>query len=131
MKNEELWTDGKVCVMGENIITKKAEKLAVRIVRLHLYLREKGETVIAKQLLRAGTSIGANNSEAQCAQSKADFVAKMNIALKEANETLYLLRVLLRSGYLKEQEFRSIYADAEEVKKILVAILKSAKKQQE
>ena len=117
--------------MGENVITKKAEKLAVRIVRLHLYLREKGETVIAKQLLRAGTSIGANNSEAQCAQSRADFVAKMNIALKEANETLYWLRVLLQSGYLTEQEFLSIYADAEEVKKILVAILKSTNKQNE
>lgn len=111
--------------MGENVITEKAEKFAARIVRLYQYLAKKGETVMARQLLKAGTSIGANNSEAQCAQSRAEFKAKMNIALKEANETLYWLRLLAGTDYLTDEEFASIYADALEVKKLLTAIVKS------
>ena len=111
--------------MKRNAITEKAEDLAVRIVRLYRYLVSKGETDMSKQLLKAGTSIGANNSEAQYAQSRAEFKAKMNIALKEANETLYWLRILFLSDYLTKEEFCSIDAEASEVKGLLIAIIKS------
>ena len=95
----------------------------MRIVRLCQYLaNEKKEYVMSKQLLRCGTSIGANVSEAERGQSKADFNAKMNIALKEANETHYWLRLLYKTDYLTEKEFQSILPDAEEILKILKAI---------
>ena len=83
---------------------------------------------MTKQLLRSGTSIGANVAEAQHAQSKADFYAKMSIALKEANETYYWLRLLRRTGYLSHREFESMRKDADELLRILVAICKTVSK---
>ena len=82
---------------------------------------------MSKQLLRSGTSVGANVAEAQQAQSRADFLSKINIALKEAAETEYWLRLLRATDYLEEKEFRSIYSDCEQVKKLLVAIVKTTK----
>ena len=87
----------------------------------------KKEHVLSKQLLRVGTSIGANVAEAEQAQSRADFISKMNIALKEAVETDYWLRLLRASDYLSDTEFYSIHSDCEEVEKMLTAIVKTSK----
>lgn len=93
----------------ENAIEEKSFDFAVRIVNLYKHLTsEKKEFVLSKQLLRSGTSIGANVTEAQKAQSEADFTAKLYIALKEANETYYWLRLLHRTDYLTESEFKSM-----------------------
>ena len=111
--------------LKENVIRDKSYAFSVRIVNLYQYLtKEKKEYVISKQLYRCGTSIGANVSEAQRAQSTADFVSKMKIALKEANETQYWLRLLYETNYLSEQEFRSLHKDLLEILKILTAICK-------
>ena len=113
----------------DNVIEHKSFEFAVRIVRLYQYLtNEKREYVMSKQLLRCGTSIGANVAEAQKGQSRADFNAKMNIALKEANETHYWLRLLHRTEYLTETEFQSIEPEIKEVIRILVSICKSTNK---
>lgn len=107
----------------ENIIEVKSFDFAVRIVRLYQYLsNEKKEFIMSKQLLRCGTSIGANVAEAERGQSRADFNAKMNIALKEAGETHYWLRLLHKTEYLSAPEFQSILSDAEEILKLLKAI---------
>jgi four helix bundle protein len=111
--------------MGENVIETKSFDFAVRIVDLYRYLtKTKHEFVMAKQLLRCGTSIGANVAEAEKGQSKADFNAKMNIAMKEANETYYWLRLLHRTGYLSESGFRSMEKDIREILAIITAICK-------
>ena len=111
-----------------NAVEEKSFQFAIRIVRLYQYLRsKKKEFVLSKQLLRSGTSVGANVAEAQQAQSRADFLSKINIALKEAAETEYWLRLLRATDYLEEKEFRSIYSDCEQVKKLLVAIVKTTK----
>ena len=108
-------------------VADKSFEFAVRIVNLSKYLRyRKKEFVLSKQLLRSGTSIGANVSEGRRAQSKADFLAKMNIALKEANETHYWLRLLYRTDYLTKSEFQSIESDVDELLRILTAICKTA-----
>jgi len=111
--------------MNENIIESKSFDFAVRIVLLYKHLtKNRREFVMAKQLLRCGTSIGANVAEAEKGQSKADFNAKMNIAMKEANETYYWLRLLYRTGYLTEKEFLSIEKDIREILSIITAICK-------
>ena len=108
-------------------IADKSFEFAVRIVNLCKHLRyKKKEFVLSKQLLRSGTSIGANVSEGRRAQSKADILAKMSIALKEANETHYWLRLLYRTEYLTKSEFQSIESDADELLRILTAICKTA-----
>ena len=113
--------------MGDNIAVEKSFAFAVRIVNLHKYLRrEHKEYVMSKQLLRCGTSIGANISEAQRGQSKADFTAKMNIALKEANETEYWLRLLYKTEYLDKAQFESMYSDIQELLGILIAICRTS-----
>lgn len=95
-----------------NIIVEKSRNFAIRIVRLYKYLCDTtNERVLSKQLLRAGTSIGANVKEAVRGQSKADFIAKMNIALKEANESEYWLDILNATGYISNDEFDSIKND--------------------
>ena len=114
--------------MEENIISKKTFNFAIRIVKLYKHLTSKKELIMSKQLLKCGTSIGANVSEAQRGQSKADFNAKMHIALKEANETEYWLRLLYASEYLSESEFNSIHNDVDELISILVTICKTAQK---
>ena len=117
--------------MKESIIGTKSFDFAVRIVRLYQYLNDKHEFVMSKQVLRSGTSIGANVSEALEAQSKRDYISKMSIALKEASETIYWLKLLAATDYLTEQQYQSIYNDALEIKKILTAIIKTAKQRLE
>ena len=110
-------------MQNENVIQTKSFDFAVRIVKLFQYLNEeKREFILSKQLLRCGTSIGANVSEAERAQSDADFYSKMSIALKEANETEYWLRLLYKTDYLTEKEYSSIYSDINELIALLVSI---------
>lgn len=112
----------------DSIIEPKAFDFAVRIVKLSQYLQnEKHEFVLSKQLLRSGTSIGANITEAQQGQSRADFISKMGISLKEASETRYWLRLLLATDYLSEKEHQSIAENCVELEKMLVSIIKTAK----
>ena len=112
----------------ENVIETKSFVFAVRVVKLYQYLCDKKkEYVLSKQLLRAGTSIGANVAEAQQAQSKADFISKVSIALKETAETKYWLRLLNATGFLSDIEIKSITADCEEIEKILTSIIKTSK----
>ena len=112
----------------ENVIEDKSFRFAIRIVNLYRYLcRKEKEYVLSKQVLRSGTSVGANVAEAQQAQSRADFIAKLSIALKETSETKYWLRLLKATGYLSTSESQSVYADCVELENILVSILKSTK----
>ncbi len=112
--------------MKENIILNKSKAFAIRIIKLYQYLcNEKKEYILSKQVMRSGTSIGANAKEASQGQSKADFYAKLHIALKEASETEYWLELLHESGYLEDAAFESIYTDCQELIKILVSILKT------
>lgn len=116
--------------MSDNIIIEKSLDFAVRIVKLANYLnKEKKEYTMANQILRSGTSIGANIHEAQYAQSKADFVSKSTISQKETFETMYWLNVLFRTEYINEIEYKSLYSDAEEIMKILSRIIVSSKSQ--
>ena len=110
----------------DNIIADRSLDFAVRIVRLYKYLREeKQEFVLSKQLLRSGTSIGANVQEALRGQSRKDFVSKMNIALKEVAETEYWLELLCRTDYINKVEFDSVFKDCKEIAKILMSIVKT------
>ena len=112
----------------ENISKVKSKLFALRIIKLYRYLcDEKKEFVLSKQILRSGTSIGANLAEAECAISKKDFLAKVYIALKECSETRYWLELLFESGYMDEKSFSSIYADCNELMKILSASTKTLK----
>ena len=112
----------------DNLILDKSKAFAIRIINLYKHLKEeKREYILSKQLLRSGTSIGANCREAARGQSKADFVAKMNIALKEADETAYWLELLYATDFVTQVQFQSIYNDAEELIKLLVSIIKTAK----
>ena len=112
--------------MRNNPIVEKSKKFALRIIKLYKYLiTEKREYVLSKQILRCGTSIGANVKEAIRGQSKADFYVKMNIALKEASETEYWLELLHESDYIEFSHFQSIYYDCQELLKILMAITKT------
>ena len=114
--------------MNSAAVQEKSFRFAVRIVNLCRYLQtERKEYVLSKQLLRSGTSIGANVAESQQAQSKADFTNKLNIALKEAYETNYWLRLMFETQYLNTQEFESIVADCKELEKLLIAIVKTSK----
>ena len=112
----------------DSIVQSKSFDFAVRIVKLCRYLQaERKEFILTKQLLRSGTSIGANVCEAQQAQSRADFVNKLNIALKEACETNYWLRLLHETDYLSEAELESILFDCRELEKLLTSIIKTIK----
>ena len=112
-----------------NVVFDKSKAFAVRIVNLHNYLAdEKREYVLSKQLLRSGTSIGANIAEAICAVSNNDFSSKMHIAYKECSETLYWLELLKDTNYLTEKEFISIEQDCRELIKLLSAITKTPKR---
>ena len=112
----------------ENIIETKSFRFAIRVVNLYKYLcTEQKEYTLSKQLLRSGTSIGANVAEAQQAQSRADFISKLSIALKEAVETNYWLRLLHATDYLNEKEFSSLIEDCRELERLLTAVIKSTK----
>ena len=111
-----------------NAIVEKSKAFAIRIIKLYKYLcDERREFVLSKQLLRSGTSIGANVKEAIRGQSKADFYAKMNIALKEASETEYWLELIHESDYIDSKSFESIYSDCQELLRLLMAITKTQK----
>ena len=115
--------------MAESIIEKKSFLFAVRIAKLYKHLtRQRNEFIMSRQLLRSGTSIGANVAEGEKGQTKADFNAKMNIALKEANETYYWLRLLHASDYLTDREFASLEKDMKDILAILVAICRKTNK---
>ena len=110
-------------------IQDKSFQFAIRIVKLCKILRsDRAEFVLSKQLLRSGTSIGANIAEAQQAQSRADFLSKLNVSLKETTETIYWLRLLEATDYLQESEYKSVVSDCIEIEKILTASIKSLKK---
>ena len=108
-----------------NPVVNKSKAFAIRIIYMYKYLVSvKNEYIISKQVFRSGTSIGANVREAQRGQSTPDFFAKMNIALKEADETAYWLELLYAGKYLNRKQFISIYEDCEELIRMLVQILK-------
>ena len=114
--------------MSSSILLEKSLKFASRIIKLNQYLnKQKHETIISKQIIRSGTFIGANANEAAYGNSKADFIAKMQIALKETAETEYWLRLLVMSEYITEAEGDSLINDCLEIKRILVATLNTAK----
>ena len=113
-----------------NVLLDKSLRFAAKIVRLHSYLiREKKESVISKQIVRSATSIGANANEAVYGVSRADFIAKLQISLKETAETEYWLRLLMMSGYLSDAVGQPLLADCLELKRILISSLKTAKNQ--
>ncbi len=115
----------------DNIIAIKTKTFAIRIIHMFQFLSTtyKGTSnVLFSQLLKSGTSIGANVHEAINGQSKKDFEAKLNIALKEASETEYWIDLLFETGYIKSSEYESIHSDCVEIIKILTAILNSSKK---
>ena len=112
----------------KSLVYEKAYKFAIRIVNAHKYLtQEQKEYILSKQLIRSGTSIGANIAEANGAISQADFSAKMSIAYKECLETKYWLSLLKDTDYITEKAFNSIYDDADEIGKILFSILKKTR----
>ncbi|MBQ8287286.1 MAG: four helix bundle protein [Clostridia bacterium] len=112
----------------QNILLDKSLLFAARIVKLHKYLlKEKHESVISKQIIRSATSIGANANEAVYGISKADFISKLQISLKETAETEYWLRLLILSEYITEKEGHSLLSDCLEIKRILVSTLNTAK----
>ena len=114
--------------MRENALIDKSILFAARIIKLHRYLiKTKRETIISKQIVRSGTSIGANINEANYGQSKADFIAKLHIALKETAETEYWLRLLVMSEYITADMGKSLLDDCLEIKRILIASINTAK----
>jgi len=119
--------------MKDNVILDKSFEFAIRVVKLYNYLcDEKKEYVLSKQLLRCGTSIGANINEAQAGQSKADFIAKMSIASKEARESKYWIELLIKTEYLNinDRHTKSLVNDIEEIVKLLTSIVKSSQGKQ-
>ncbi len=116
----------------DSILLDKSLKFAARIVKLHKYLlKEKHESIISKQIIRSATSIGANANEAIYGQSKADFLAKLHISLKETAETEYWLRLLVLSDYITETEGQSLIDDCLEIKRILISSINTTKQNNE
>lgn len=113
--------------MKENVIKNKSFEFALCVVKMFQSLQEKKEFVLSKQILRCGTSVGAMVREAEHAESKADFIHKMAIAQKEANETMYWLELLYKSNYLEKHKFDVIEADLIEIQKLLSSIIISSK----
>jgi four helix bundle protein len=129
-KNQLRVKNLKIKVMAsQSIIGEKSLAFAKRIARCYVYLKKKGETVMSKQLLRSGTSVGANVREGHYAQSKKDFISKMNIALKEAGETDYWLDVIHSAGYFSDEEYTSLDSDNKELLRMLASIVKNSKKE--
>ena len=141
-KMEITWTNqngiSRACIDGrnmenrvfgkKNVVREKSFAFALRTVRLAKFLRDaKREFVLSKQVLRSGTAIGALVRESEHAQSRADFISKLSIALKEANETDYWIDLLHQSDYLTSDQFQSIHRDIQELIRLLVSIVKSTK----
>lgn len=115
--------------MKENLLTDKSIAFAARIVKLQRYLiKDKKETIISKQIIRSGTSIGANINEANYGQSRADFISKMHIALKETAETEYWIKLLNMSEYIDDKMSESLLDDCMEIKRILISSINTAKR---
>ena len=115
--------------MSEKVIKIKSKLFAIRTVKLYKYLcKDKKEFVLSKQLLRSGTSIGANVAEAEYSISKKEFLAKMHIALKECSETRFWLELLRETNFISEKEFSSIVTDCNELIKLLTSIVKTLKR---
>ena len=113
---------------AESVLRNKCDDFALRIVNCYKFLqKDKNEHVMSKQLLRSGTSIGANVTEGIYAQSRNDFLNKLNIALKEADETEYWLELLYKTDYLDQNQYLSIQNDTNEIIKILTSIIKTLK----
>ena len=112
----------------KNIIKEKSFLFAIEIIGLYKILAERKEFVLSKQMLRSGTSIGANVRESEHAQSKADFIHKLSISLKEANETEYWIDLLFETNYLSEIEFQNIKPKIIELLKLLISIINTSKK---
>lgn len=120
--------DNEPLAMGENVAKDKSFGFALRIVKFHKYLiADKKEFVLSKQLLRSGTSIGAMGRESEHAESKADFIRKLSVALKEANETEYWIELLYQSDYIQKIEFESISNNLKEILRLLISIIKTSK----
>ena len=114
--------------MKDNILKEKSYRFALRVIKAYKFLsQEQREFVLSKQMLRSGTAIGALIREAEQAQSKADFINKLNISLKEANETEYWLMLLKDSDYIEEKSFASIHHDCAELIRLLISIIKTSK----
>ena len=112
----------------DHTVQDKSYHFAVRIVKLCRYLQtEHKEYLLSKQLMRSGTSIGSNIAESQQAQSRPDFISKLNIALKESYETNYWLRLLHDTQYLTKEQFDSVISDCCELERLLIAIIKTSK----
>ena len=119
-------------MLKNNLIADLTENFALRVIEMYRYLRkEKHEYVISLQVYRSGTSIGANVSESKNAQSKADFISKLNIALKEASETEFWLRLLFKSQTISEKEFNSLQKDLNIIIGTLIKIIKKTKENTE
>ncbi len=115
---------------NDNVIMQKSKAFSLRIIKLYVLLKEeKKEYVLSRQILKSGTNIGANVKEAIRGQTKPDFYAKMNIALKEASETEYWLELLFESNFIENTLFESLYSDCQEIIRILVSITKTQKQQ--
>ena len=114
--------------MGDSVVSRKSYLFAIRVVKLYRYLTlEHKEYVLSKQVLRSGTAVGALIREAKFAQSKADFISKMSIALKEANETNYWIDLLHDTEYINQKMYKDIEKDINEIISLLVSIVKSSK----
>jgi four helix bundle protein len=114
--------------MRKNAVKEKSFEFALRIIQLYKFLvDEKKEFIMSKQLLRSGTAIGAMVRESEYAESKADFIHKLSIGLKEANETEYWLELLFKSGYIDEAQFISTSSDIIEIQRLLISIIKTSK----
>lgn len=116
---------------NENIVGEKSEIFAIAVVNVYKELTQKNEFVLSKQLLRSGTSIGANLAESECAGSESDFVNKLYIALKECNESLYWLRLLYKTDYIGKERYNTLYRDCSEIKRILTSSVKTIRERQE
>ena len=125
MNNEYLMNEPKIYNLG--VLEEKSYSFALRIIKAHKYLINQNEYTLSKQLLRSGTSIGANCREATYAQSKQDFINKLSIALKETNESIYWIELLHDSNYITDDSFKSIHADGLEILKLLISIIKTSK----
>ena len=117
--------------MKENLLIDKSILFAARILKLHRHLvKDKKETIVSKQIVRSGTSIGANINEANYGQSRADFISKMHIALKETAETEYWIKLLYMSDYIDDKMKDSLLADCLTIKRLLIASINTAKMNQ-
>ena len=132
MKSEELTVNSKESCVGKSVLREKSFLFSLRIVKLYKWLCEKqNEYVLSKQVLRSGTAIGALLAEAKYAQTSKDFIHKLSISLKEANETIYWLELLYKSNHISKEMYKSIYNDNTEILKLLISIINTKRSKNE